>query len=101
MDKITVSTKTCEETNGIYFSSHHRYDTGTKPNVCITEIRVPGNVTGILIPNTNNITVRIYVPIDDDGVEFKQDLSYLEWTTVNLKNNNNLFVQKLINNNLA
>lgn len=49
----------------------------------ITEVRVPGNVTGILIPNTSQIIVRIIVPlIDENNEEFIQDYRYVEWKTV-------------------
>ena len=50
----------------------------------ITEVKVPGNVTGLLIPNTNRITVRILGSVQNDGEPLVQDLSYVQWKTVNI-----------------
>lgn len=49
-------------------------------NEVITEVRVNGNVTGILIPNTTRVMVRV-IAKDRDG-ELNQDTRYLEWKTV-------------------
>lgn len=48
----------------------------------ITEVRVPGEVTGILIPNTPFIDVRVLVPIIDIDGELYQNNTYVEWKTV-------------------
>lgn len=48
----------------------------------ITEIRVGGEVTGILIPNTAEIVVRILVPILDEDGELVQDTQFVEWKKV-------------------
>lgn len=56
---------------------------GEHENATITEIRVSGNVTGILIPNAKRLVVRVLVPVfDDDGIELQQDMRYVEWKTV-------------------
>lgn len=51
----------------------------------ITEVRVPGEVTGILIPNTQFIDVRVLVPVMDIDGELYQDNTYVEWKTVWMK----------------
>lgn len=51
-------------------------------NVAITEVKVPGNVTGILLPNTNKIIVRVLVPIEDGDGVLNQDTSFVEWRNV-------------------
>lgn len=51
----------------------------------ITELRVNGNVTGILIPNTHEIVVRVLVPIVDEDGELSQDTRYVEWKKVCVK----------------
>lgn len=54
---------------------------GTKP-IWIVELRVDGNVSGILIPNKHEIVVRILVPIIDEDGELQQDMKYVEWKKV-------------------
>lgn len=54
-------------------------------NATITEIRVAGNVTGILIPNANRLVVRVLVPVFDEDGEVYQDMRYVEWRTVRWK----------------
>lgn len=49
-------------------------------NEVITEVRVNGNVTGILIPNIHRIVVRVIVK-DREG-ELGQDIRYVQWNTV-------------------
>jgi hypothetical protein len=44
-----------------------------------TEVQVPGNVTGIYIINTEEVTVRILGTVQEDGKLFPQDLQYLGW----------------------
>lgn len=51
-------------------------------NIAISEIRIPSNVTGILLPNTNKIVVRVLVPVMDGDTELDQDMSYVEWKIV-------------------
>lgn len=52
----------------------------------ITEVRVPGHVTGILIPNTQFMDVRVLVPVMDTDGELYQDNNYVEWKTVRTEN---------------
>lgn len=58
---------------------------GTIGSKMITEVRVNGNITGILIPNTREIIVRVLVPIIDDDGEFNQDVRYVEWKKVHMR----------------
>lgn len=52
-------------------------------NVTITEVRVPGNASGILIPNSEQIVVRILGTVQANGeLMMDQDLKYLSWNTV-------------------
>lgn len=53
-----------------------------QPLKLITELRVNGDVTGILIPNTMEIIVRILVPIVDEDGELVQDTRFVEWKKV-------------------
>jgi len=48
----------------------------------ITELYVPGNVTGILIPNVNRIDVRVLGSIDNNGKLFYGNLRFVQWKTV-------------------
>ncbi|XP_031623954.1 uncharacterized protein LOC116341177 [Contarinia nasturtii] len=48
----------------------------------LTELRVDGNVSGILIPNTHEIIVRVLVPIIDDDGELIQDVRFVEWKKI-------------------
>ncbi|XP_037029752.1 uncharacterized protein LOC119069728 isoform X2 [Bradysia coprophila] len=48
----------------------------------ITEVQVQGEVTGILIPNTSFIDVRVLVPVMDTDGELYQDNSYVQWKTI-------------------
>lgn len=57
-------------------------DNKISPKMMKTVVRVSGNVSGILIPNTREIIVRVLVPIvDEDGV-LKQDERFVEWKKV-------------------
>lgn len=62
------------------------YDTAKtlKKSEGITEVRVRGHVTGILIPNTQSIDVRVLVPVMDGDDELDQDNTYVEWKTVSV-----------------
>lgn len=50
--------------------------------ISIVELRVDGNVSGILIPNKHEIEVRILMRIIDDDGELIQDMKYVEWKKV-------------------
>ncbi|XP_065076985.1 uncharacterized protein plum isoform X2 [Ochlerotatus camptorhynchus] len=50
--------------------------------VLITQIKVPGNVTGIFIPNTKNLNVSILGSVAPDGEPMLQDLHYIQWKTI-------------------
>lgn len=47
-----------------------------------TEVVVPGNVTGLYIPNTDEINVRILGTVLESGELFNQDIQYLSWTNI-------------------
>ncbi|XP_063704517.1 uncharacterized protein LOC134833940 [Culicoides brevitarsis] len=51
----------------------------------ISEVKVFGNVTGILIPNSQRIIVRVLGSTEPDGSLFPQDLKFVPWTTVELE----------------
>ncbi|XP_058467789.1 protogenin [Malaya genurostris] len=50
--------------------------------VLITQIKVSGNVTGILIPDTKNAVVRILGSISPSGDPMQQDLRFVQWKTI-------------------
>ncbi|XP_038114256.1 uncharacterized protein LOC6044854 isoform X1 [Culex quinquefasciatus] len=50
--------------------------------VSISQIKVPGNVTGVLIPNTNKLVVRILGSVSPDGEPMVQDYRYIQWKTI-------------------
>lgn len=50
----------------------------------ITELRVSGDVSGILLPNTLEIVVRVLVPLYDGNEELIQDTRYLPWKKVGI-----------------
>lgn len=47
-----------------------------------TQLRVAGSVTGILIPNTNQVTMRVIAPIMDGDQEVVLDNTFLKWSNV-------------------
>jgi hypothetical protein len=51
-------------------------------NVTITEVIMDGNVSGILIPNSNRVIVRVLVSVLPGGELVEQDLRYLHWRTI-------------------
>lgn len=57
-------------------------------NANITEVKVPGNVSGIYIPNTDEIHVRILGSVSKDGELFEQDHQYLSWKTLKSSTHN-------------
>lgn len=55
---------------------------GTRSPRLITELRVDGNVSGVLIPNTVEVVVRVLVPVIDEDGELIQDARFVEWKKV-------------------
>lgn len=51
-------------------------------NNAITEIEISGNVSGILLPNTKKIIVRVLVPVMDGNKKLYQNTTFVEWKTV-------------------
>lgn len=51
-------------------------------NNAITEIEISGNVSGILLPNTKKIIVRVIIPVMDGNKTLYQNTSFVEWKTV-------------------
>jgi hypothetical protein len=47
-----------------------------------SEVKVPGNVTGLYILKTDEINVRILGSVMEDGELFEQDLKYITWTNI-------------------
>jgi hypothetical protein len=56
-------------------------------NVTITEVMMDGNVSGILIPNSNRVIVRVLVSVMPGGELVEQDLRYLHWKTIDWSTN--------------
>ncbi|CAO1437220.1 unnamed protein product [Diamesa tonsa] len=56
----------------------------TTENVTITDLHLPGNATGILIPKTEQVKVRILSAVHDDGqlIDALQ-LTFLSWHLIN------------------
>lgn len=59
-------------------SKEEELEDGTK----VTEIQVPGNVTGIFVVNARELSVRILGTTQPDGRLFEQDLRYLYWYNI-------------------
>lgn len=53
----------------------------TSTSMIITQIKVPGNVTGILIPNAMKLMVRVLGSLSATFNVLQQDLKYINWTT--------------------
>lgn len=47
-----------------------------------TEVTLPGNVTGLYIPNIEEVNVRILGTVLESGEIFEQDLKYLSWNNI-------------------
>jgi hypothetical protein len=47
-----------------------------------SEVKIPGNVTGLYIVNTDEINVRVLGTVQEDGELFEQDLKYLSWINI-------------------
>lgn len=62
----------------------------------VTEVRVPGNVSGILIPNSNTIIVRVLASTTPDGEPLDQDLRFLRWKTINWTTKKAEITKKLV-----
>lgn len=52
-----------------------------------TQLRVAGSVTGILIPNINQVSMRVIAPIMDNGHEVVLNNSFVQWTNVRVISN--------------
>lgn len=65
-------------------SEKHDKDFMDGGGAIITEVRVPGNVTGMLISNVQNIKVRVLI-ITEENENMFQDLRYVEWESVSFK----------------
>lgn len=95
-EKIAATTNIYSMTNQeTLLGTQNKYKISSKPapngdkivsqdalNETVTEVRVSGNVTGILIPNTKRIVARVLIPIMYKDKEFHQDLTYVQWKAV-------------------
>lgn len=82
-DKVHMLVQTMDEkTNAATKGKLQQPLTNTRRSDAIAKVRVSGNVTGILIPNTRRIVVRVIVPVFDGPKELEQNYSFLEWKTV-------------------
>lgn len=75
---ISAVTNVQQEENG----TGGKTKSGTRSPKRITELRVNGNVSGVLIPNTVEVIVRILVPVIDEDGELIQDARFVEWRKV-------------------
>ncbi|XP_055527115.1 protogenin isoform X2 [Wyeomyia smithii] len=71
------------------YNQHAESDNLAKHNqkfrqMFITQIKVSGNVTGILIPDKKSVIVRILGSVALDGEPMKQDLRFVQWKTIDL-----------------
>ncbi|XP_062535649.1 uncharacterized protein LOC134204852 isoform X2 [Armigeres subalbatus] len=63
-------------------AGHHDKHEIKYRQVLVTQLKVPGNVTGVFIPNTKNVNVRILGSTAEDGEPMVQDLHYIQWKTI-------------------
>lgn len=98
MDRVVGTTRTIDDfetwenisdnlnpipaTTNIHPSHENGDDSNDTKSVSIVELRIDGNISGILIPNKHEIIVRVLVPIIDEDGELEQDLKYVEWKKV-------------------
>uniref|UniRef100_A0A182P6L8 Ig-like domain-containing protein n=1 Tax=Anopheles epiroticus TaxID=199890 RepID=A0A182P6L8_9DIPT len=54
----------------------------THQQITVTQIKVAGNVTGILLPNIRSVMVRVLGSVTPDGEPMVQDLRYVEWKMI-------------------
>uniref|UniRef100_A0A182VYL2 Uncharacterized protein n=1 Tax=Anopheles minimus TaxID=112268 RepID=A0A182VYL2_9DIPT len=54
----------------------------THQPITITQVKVAGNVTGILLPNIRSVKVRVLGSVAPDGEPMVQDLRYVEWKAI-------------------
>lgn len=91
LEKISATTnvypQSSDEKTKLTSSSTTSEGNENDSNNMITELRISGAVSGILIPNTKQITVRVLVPIYDEEGEIYQDFTYVEWKTVSIEEN--------------
>lgn len=50
-------------------------------SITITQVKLPGNVTGILIPNAPRLDVRVLGSLSEKFDVLQQDLRFIKWTT--------------------
>lgn len=63
------------------FARHALIPTG---NAKVTEVKVAGNVTGILIPSAQKVVVRVLASTEPDGEPLRQNLKYVPWQPLEL-----------------
>ncbi|EAA07543.5 AGAP002949-PA [Anopheles gambiae str. PEST] len=54
----------------------------THQQITVTQVKVAGNVTGILLPNIRSVMVRVLGSLAADGEPAVQDLRYVEWKVI-------------------
>uniref|UniRef100_A0A182MWJ9 Ig-like domain-containing protein n=1 Tax=Anopheles culicifacies TaxID=139723 RepID=A0A182MWJ9_9DIPT len=54
----------------------------THQPITVTQVKVAGNVTGILLPNIRSVMVRVLGSVAPDGEPMVQDLRYVEWKAI-------------------
>uniref|UniRef100_A0A182K1F8 Uncharacterized protein n=1 Tax=Anopheles christyi TaxID=43041 RepID=A0A182K1F8_9DIPT len=54
----------------------------THQQITVTQVKVAGNVTGILLPNIRSVMVRVLGSLAPDGEPMVQDLRHVEWKVI-------------------
>uniref|UniRef100_A0A182RNC5 Uncharacterized protein n=1 Tax=Anopheles funestus TaxID=62324 RepID=A0A182RNC5_ANOFN len=54
----------------------------THQQITVTQVKVAGNVTGILLPNIRSVMVRVLGSVAPNGEPMVQDLRYVEWKAI-------------------
>lgn len=81
-DKAHMLVQTMDEKTNAATKSILQQSLANVRSDATAKVRVSGKVTGILIPNTKRIVVRVIVPIFDGQEELAQNYTFLEWKTV-------------------
>jgi hypothetical protein len=62
--------------------SLQKFSVNSSDHELFTEVKVPGNVTGILIIKVEEIFVRIFGSIEENGSHIEQDFSNIQWRSL-------------------
>uniref|UniRef100_A0A182XWB4 Uncharacterized protein n=1 Tax=Anopheles stephensi TaxID=30069 RepID=A0A182XWB4_ANOST len=76
---VAAATKLSEAALGNHAADESAQMRKTHKRVTVTQVKVAGNVTGILLPNIRSVKVRVLGSVSPDGEPMVQDLRYVEW----------------------